>query len=56
MTKSEAADIIENDDDYNDEGVLKDSIREEYEEKYDDSDEGDFDFDSVVDGGTEEDY
>lgn len=56
MTKSEAADIIENDDDYNDEGILKDSIREEYEEKYDDSDEGDFDFDSVVDGGTEEDY
>lgn len=62
MTKSEAADIIENDDDYNDDGILKQGVREEYEEKYDDGeeeiieDEGNYDFDNVVDGATDDDY
>jgi len=36
MTVSEAQQIIDDDDDYNDEGTLKDNIREEYEDKYDD--------------------
>ncbi|MFK7946728.1 MAG: hypothetical protein AB8G11_03985 [Saprospiraceae bacterium] len=50
MTKSEAAEIIENDDDYNNAGNLKKDVREEYEEKYDDEN---FDFDNVVDSSTE---
>lgn len=56
MTKSEAAEIIENDNDYNNNGVLKKDVREEYEEKYDDSDDADFDFDNVIDSSTEDDY
>ena len=62
MTKSEAVEIIENDDDYNDNGVLKKAVKEEYEEKYDDGEEeiiddvGNYDFDNVVDGSTEGDY
>ncbi len=36
MTLQEAKDIIEDDDDYDDDGTLKASVREEYEEKYDD--------------------
>ncbi|MEM9895181.1 MAG: hypothetical protein AAF789_02315 [Bacteroidota bacterium] len=38
MTASEAKEIIEEDDDYDMDGNLKDSIREEYEEKYDEDD------------------
>ncbi len=34
MTKAEAREIIEQDDDYGDDGVLKDEIREEYSDKY----------------------
>jgi hypothetical protein len=34
MTQAEAREIIEQDDDYGDDGVLKDEIREEYEDKY----------------------
>lgn len=41
MTVSEAQQIIDDDDDYNDEGTLKDNIREEYEDKYDDLNGGD---------------
>ena len=48
MTKAEAVEIIENDDDYDDEGLLKKDVRDDYEEKYDDSDDDDFDFDSVA--------
>lgn len=36
MTVSEAQTIIEDDDDYDNEGNLKDEIKEEYEEKYED--------------------
>ena len=36
MTRAEAQEIIEDDDDYGDDGVLLDEIRDEYEEKYDD--------------------
>ncbi|NJN78561.1 MAG: hypothetical protein HC803_09755 [Saprospiraceae bacterium] len=49
MTKAEAVEIIENDDDYDDDGLLKKDVREDYEEKYDDSDGEEFDFDSIVD-------
>lgn len=37
MTKQEARDIIEQDEDYDDEGYLREEIREEYEEKYTDT-------------------
>ena len=36
MTLSEAERIIEDDDDYDDDGFLKDHVREEYEDKYPD--------------------
>ena len=38
MTVTEARAIIENDDDYDDLGYLKDDVKEEYEEKYADDD------------------
>jgi len=38
MTLSEAEQIIEDDEDYDDDGFLKDSAREEYEDKYADMD------------------
>lgn len=34
MTTSEAVDIILQDDDYDDEGLLKDHVKEEFEDKY----------------------
>lgn len=37
MTLSEAERIIEDDDDYDDDGFLKDHVREEYEDKYPDA-------------------
>lgn len=36
MTAEEAEIIIDNDDDYDDDGVLKTEIKEEYEDKYSD--------------------
>jgi hypothetical protein len=39
MTVYEAQAIIENDDDYDDDGLLKDDSREEYEDKYYEEDE-----------------
>lgn len=41
MSKSEAIALIEDDDDYDDDGNLKDDVREDYEEKYDDEVAGD---------------
>lgn len=38
MTQQEAREIIENDDDFDDDGLLREEIREEYEEKYPDMD------------------
>lgn len=38
MTSQEAIDIISEDDDYDDEGTLKDESREAYEDKYSDLD------------------
>lgn len=45
MTRKEAQQIIEDDDDYGDDGILKDDVREEYEDKYDD----DTDLDQIPD-------
>lgn len=39
MTVSEAQDIIEEDDDFDDEGFLRDEVLQELEDKYDDEDE-----------------
>ncbi len=39
MSVSEAHQIIADDDDYDDDGLLKDDIQSEYEEKYDVEDE-----------------
>lgn len=38
MTAAEAIEFIEEDDDYDDDGNLVDEVKEEYEEKHDDSD------------------
>src|SRR5690554_7725049 len=43
MSKYVAEQLIEDDEDYDDEGVLTDDAREEYEEKYEDEDEIDDD-------------
>jgi hypothetical protein len=39
MTKTRAAELIEEDDDYDDEGNLKDDVREGFEDKYGEEDE-----------------
>ena len=50
MTKSEAQLIIEDDDDYDDDGILTDEAREEYGDKYDDDiEEADIDLDELSD-------
>jgi hypothetical protein len=51
MTKSEALEIIDDDDDYDDEGNLLDDVRDEYADKYDDDDieEADIDPDELTD-------
>lgn len=38
MTRDEAQELIAEDDDYDDDGNLKDDVREEYEEKHDGDD------------------
>jgi hypothetical protein len=50
MTVLEAQEIIEDDEDYDDDGFLKDDAREEYEEKFDDiEDEEDDVYDLPID-------
>ncbi|HPW65997.1 MAG TPA: hypothetical protein PLY32_01495 [Salinivirgaceae bacterium] len=39
MTKTEATRIVEDDDDFDDDGILKDDVKETYEEKYSDFDD-----------------
>ena len=62
MTPVKAETIIEDDDDYNDDGILKSSIKEKYEEKYDDIDylninaNEDNDFGSDDDDGDDDDW
>ena len=53
MTRAEARDIILEDDDYDD-GMLKDDVKAEYEEKYD-SDDDDVDLDQIADEDGEDD-
>ena len=36
MTIAQAQEIIEEDDDYDDEGMLREEVKDEYEDKYDD--------------------
>ncbi len=36
MTVSQAVDIISQDDDYDDDGILKEEVKEEFEDKYSD--------------------
>ncbi|MBC6993097.1 hypothetical protein QWY85_14705 [Neolewinella lacunae] len=61
MTKSEAVEIIADDDDYDEDGNLLDEVREEYAGKYDDDDDfdaADIDPDEIADddvGGEDED-
>jgi len=67
MTSQEAIDIISEDDDYDDEGTLKDESREAYEDKYADldyipenieeeeEDDSSYDDDDADDGGSEDD-
>ena len=45
MTLGEARQIIEDDDDYDESGELKESVKEEYEEKY-----GDMDYLTITEG------
>ena len=51
MTKTEALEIIDDDDDYDDDGILLDDVRDEYADKYDDDDieEADIDLDELTD-------
>ena len=65
MSTMEAKDIIAQDDDYDDNGVLKKSIKKEYEEKHDDldylddynaNDDNDLGFDDPSEDDTDDDY
>ena len=38
MTENEAVQIVDDDDDYDDEGFLKDNVKQDYEDKYADLD------------------
>lgn len=52
MTKNQAIAIIEDDDDYDEEGNLLDDVREEYEDRHDDDldfDDADIDPDELAD-------
>ena len=48
QTLIEARQIIEDDDDYDESGELKESVKEEYEEKY-----GDMDYLTITEGDTD---
>ena len=50
MTLIEAKQIVEDDDDYDESGELKESVKEEYEEKY-----GDMDYLTITEGETDTD-
>jgi hypothetical protein len=64
MTTAKARDIIENDDDYDDDGMLKQGVKKEYEDKYEDldflddlnsNDDNDLGLDELVDPSSEDD-
>jgi len=54
MTQQKAQDIINEDDDYDDDGILKVEIKEEYEEKFSDDDIED-DMDDLPDESDDDD-
>lgn len=54
MTVKEARQIIEDDDDYDDDGVLRDDFEDDIEESYDGSDDPDEDVENLVDESSEE--
>ncbi len=43
MTEAEAVTIVDEDDDFDDEGNLKEEIKDEYEDKYSEFDEDEYD-------------
>lgn len=49
MTETEAVQIVDEDDDYDDDGFLKDNVKQDYEDKY-------ADLDHVADQIEDEDY
>lgn len=55
MTKAEAREIIDEDDDYNEDGHLKEGVKEEYEEKYLDIEES-YDDENEEMASIEDDY
>lgn len=56
MTVSQAQEIIDEDDDYNEDGFLKDEIREEYEDNFEDDELDDDEFaDKAFDEDEEDD-
>lgn len=64
MTIVKAQNIIENDDDYDDDGMLKQGVKKQYEDKYEDLDflddfnsneDNDLGLDDMVDPSSEED-
>jgi hypothetical protein len=59
MTKTEAMQIVEDDGDFDDDGILKDEVKETYEEKYsefdDDDDIDDSEYDEPIEFDDEDD-
>jgi hypothetical protein len=58
MTKTEALEIIDDDDDYDDDGNLLDDVRDEYADKYEDDDDieaADIDPDELSDEDVDDD-
>jgi hypothetical protein len=64
MTRAEAQEIIDEDDDYGDDGILKETVKEEYADKYieeedlevgDDEVDAEFGDDDLEDAGDDED-
>jgi len=51
MTRAEAQDIIDDDDDYDEDGNLRDDVKEAYEEKYDDISIDDDEVQEIADDG-----
>lgn len=59
MTKTEAMRIVEDDEDFDDDGILKNTVKEAYVEKYSDfdtfDDSDDLDYDDHIDFNDEDD-
>ncbi len=53
MTRAEAQDIIDDDDDYDEDGNLRDDVKEEYEEKHDDITLDDEEVQEIADNGVD---